>query len=626
FETPGDRRALLDVYDAVLDKSLDKHSAEFRTPVAVTRFLIEIAAPTTGDRVYDPCFGSAGLLTAACDHVLHKGKDRFSRSGMPALAIFGVERNLSAYVIGLTRLVLAGIDDPQLELANSLERTSTNSPQRDGFDVVLANPPWGMRADSAGLDHFPVRTTDTIGLFIQHALSQLRPDGRIVIVVPQGFLFRGGPEQRLRRMLLEQHTVEAVISLPHGVFLPYTGIQASVLVLRGSGPTKSIRMLDAEPFFEKGKGTKPATIQQTQVEDMVQRLRDPIPGKHCWDVDPEGLAEVNWDFTPKRRGQSSLMSIINALRSEVDIIPLKECSHILAGRSIKSSDLVDAPEGKEPIPYIRIRDVQRGQATRGSSWLTQEAAATYDARWKLRAGDVLLSKSGTIGKSGVVRNGAVAAVAANGLFVLRPDPDRMDPHFLAAYLDSSECRAWLDDMASGAILRHLSKQVFENLPVPLPPLHIQHRVVEQYREHHIDVLAYLAQLMTEGEDDPIAKWINDALRHLNSEWYRDVFSDNEMRGMLHGACLGGAFTGVWHWARQEEAKKNPLTQWILALREAVDTMSHTEEVPPGPAFFSLLQQAGIGLRAAEAAITGHLPNENKARDLMRTMKDRIDKA
>ena len=417
FETPRDRRMLLDSFDAVLDKAHDKHAGEYRTPAAVAQLLVELAAPSAGDRVYDPCFGSAGLLTAAFDYARGKATEQFSRNGSPALLISGVEINLEAYIIGLVRLTLAGVDDPQIELGNSLERMPTDTPQRDGFDVVLANPPWGMRADPVGIDHFPLRTSDATGLFIQHALGQLRANGRAVIVVPQGVLFRGGPEQRLRRMLLEQHTVEAVISLPQGVFLPYTGIQASVLVLRRSGPTKSIRMIDAESFFEKGKGSKLASISQSRVEELGREFRSSKPGKYSWDVYTETLADVEWDFTPKRRDQSGLAGILDALRSEIEIVPLKTCGQIISGRSFPKTQLLDNrpyremgleqqslfPEKnlvRQPslfdvpvIPYVRIKDVQRGQATKGSSWLSEDAAGSIDARWKLRAGDVLLSKS-----------------------------------------------------------------------------------------------------------------------------------------------------------------------------------------------------------------------------------------
>ena len=185
FETPSDRRALLEIFDSILDKLTGKYSASFPTPAAVTRLLIEAAAPKAGDRVYDPCFGYAGLLTAACDYVIHNGKDRFGRGSAPAVTILGVEYGPHSYVIGLARLALVGVDDPHLELGNSLERISPSNPQRDGFDVVLVNPPWGMRADPVGLDHYPVRTNDVTGLFIQHALSQLRTGGRAAIVVPK---------------------------------------------------------------------------------------------------------------------------------------------------------------------------------------------------------------------------------------------------------------------------------------------------------------------------------------------------------------------------------------------------------------------------------------------------------
>jgi len=91
FETPSDRRALLGIFDALLDRVLDKSFSEFRTPAAIVSLLVELAAPAPGDRVYDPCFGTAGLLTAACDHVLRKGKDRFTRNGGPGLMVSGVE-------------------------------------------------------------------------------------------------------------------------------------------------------------------------------------------------------------------------------------------------------------------------------------------------------------------------------------------------------------------------------------------------------------------------------------------------------------------------------------------------------------------------------------------------------
>ena len=243
FETQNDRRKLLETLDAVLQRSRDKYSGQHFTPPPVTRLLVELAAPSAGDRVYDPCFGSAGLLTAAIDYVQQRASDRVPRSGESVLKIAGVEIDRDVYTIGLTRLALAGVADPQLELGNSLERTPWNNPQREGFDVVLANPPWGVKVELNGLDHFPVRTTDSTSLFIQHALDQLRPDGRAAIVVPVSVL-SGSGRLKLRQMLIEQHTVEAVVGLAPDMFLPSTNVEAAILLIRRGGSTKSIRMVN----------------------------------------------------------------------------------------------------------------------------------------------------------------------------------------------------------------------------------------------------------------------------------------------------------------------------------------------------------------------------------------------
>jgi len=144
-------------------------------------------------------------------------------------------------------MLLAGIEHAQLELGNSLERDWPSSPSRQGFDLVLANPPIGAKVarDAGGHQHFAFSTADSAGLFIQHALAQLKPHGRAVIAVPEGFLFRGGAERELRRHLLEHGQVEAVVGLPAGSLAPYTSVKISLLVLRRQGGIDRVRMIDA---------------------------------------------------------------------------------------------------------------------------------------------------------------------------------------------------------------------------------------------------------------------------------------------------------------------------------------------------------------------------------------------
>src|SRR5690606_13603232 len=102
----------------------------------------------------------------------------------------------------------------------------------DKFDCILANPPWSAHYSWDKVDYFPIRTPNSESLFVQHIMASLRPGGRAVIAVPEGFLFRSGPDRQIRKCLLSDLRVEGVISLPQGAFLPYSGVKSSLLVLR----------------------------------------------------------------------------------------------------------------------------------------------------------------------------------------------------------------------------------------------------------------------------------------------------------------------------------------------------------------------------------------------------------
>ncbi len=639
FETPADRRNLLDLFDTFLDSSPDKFTASFRTPANVARLMIELAAPVNGEHIYDPCFGTAGLLTSAIDHVLQSSHQKKVRHDLAGLGVSGVEQNESAYIIGLTRLVLACNDDPKLETGNSLERIPPVNPQQEGFNMVVANPPFGWTGSKDGRygqEHYPIPMKDNIGLFVQHALSHLRPNGRAVIAVPNGILFRGGAERKLREWLVGQHTVEAVISLPETAFLPGPSVQSSLLILRRGGATRQIRMVDAVPFFEKGRGKQPATITETRAQELAKSIRDAKPSDFIWDVDVETLAKSDFDLTPRRRDQSNLTTMLETLRELAPVVQLRDCCQISLGRSIPSADLVhELPQlpalsvnrpglikeiseenrisQSGSIPYIRIRDIDKGQANSGSAWLTAESgSAGVESGWKLRIGDVLLSRSGTIGKVGIVRNGAVGAIAASGLYVLRADGTRLDPHYLTAYLDSNDCRAWLKDRASGAVIRHLSRRMIEEIPVPLPSLQIQQRIFRQWREYHMDALACLSQLLSDADHDPIAEWVEQELKALPSD--SEMLSDPLEFARLDQLAI--RILPLCTRLEQDGHDQSKLFQWLLAFSDTVSILRGISTMPPGPGLLSVLQESLMRLKKADATIPGHLPNAEKARKLM----------
>lgn len=720
FETSTDRRLLLGQFDQVVFHLIeDKQSVvgEHFEPAWLAELVAALGRPATGERIYDPCFGAAGFLVAACDYVRANVEDGFHRNEAASLSISGVDINANAFVMGLARLALAGVDDPQLELGNSLECTATENPYAEGYDLVVANPPWGARMKAHGLDHYPIKTNDVTILFIQHVLAQLRPKGRAVIVVPQGFLFRGGADQRLRELLLRQHSVEAVVALPAQIFHPSNGIAGSVLVLRKEGPSRNIRMINGEGLFhakrpggisaddaalagitaakaalsgtratktallglgaaglgaaltggiifpllattvgagllssyaasKKGNASE-ALLQRESIKSLLKLVESTESTEQAWNVSVEDLQKIDWDLTPRRRDQSGLEAILEQLQESAPTVFLENCCDIMLGRSIRSADLLDEPlkgtwrlsatasdhlsdddssrnhpeaSDADSIAYIRIGDIQKGVAEKGSKWLRPEAIQRLNPRCKLKAGDVLLSKSGTIGKVGLVRNGAVGAVPSSGLFVLRPKDERLDPHFLIAYLDSAECQAWLLARSRGTVMNHLSKKLLAELPIPLPPLQVQQRIAGKHREHGVDALDYLTQLLVEGERDPVIGWMDQALQHLKSEQAGKL---QALEPLLHAQVFGSSFTDIRNELIQNTSK-HALAKWVLTLDAmVVPALRDSEAVPPGTALYALLQQAERGLRHAADTIEGHTPQENRARDLTNLVSSHV---
>jgi type I restriction enzyme M protein len=633
FETPYDRRMLLEHFDAFVDASVSRESGEFRTPANINELLVALAHPGPGERLYDPCFGFGGILTAACQNVSRTEKSNFSRNGAPDLQIAGMDINLNAFAVTLARLALMGVATPQLEIGNSLERGNPRSPGKEGYDLVITNPPWGQRVEMRGMDHFPIQTPDSTALFIQHALSQLRPGGRAVIVVPKGFLFQQGKLASVRQWLLERHRVETVISLPDGAFLPNTSIKAAILILtRDGGPTKMVRMVDGSTFFEAAKGRSAAArISPEQVEHLASEALGPMaPGSDAvWDVQASMIAELGFDLSVTRREGGALEKALEALGPDVEIVPLGKICKISTRYLFRQNHLQDHPSSDSPVPYIRIGDLRKSEIGKAKSWLDPENAPKSESYHRLRAGEILLSVSGTIGKAAIVRNGAVGGVVSSGLVALTPDSDRIDPHYFLAYLQSRACQEWLQSRSSGSTINGLPQKHLKELPVPLPPLMVQHRVAADVREREVDALTQLELILSKNNANPVSEWIDRSLSQLANkaannparrisfqEFIHRIFGSRfrELRNQFaHGSIIGVSLNTL----SSESSVRGSLSNWYFALSRISELLDNLAGVPRGPSQFGMIQRAVYELQAAKSQIQSHGSLEDKARELTR---------
>jgi type I restriction enzyme M protein len=272
---------------------------QFRTPRHIIRAIIEIIDPKVGETIYDPAAGTAGFLVGAYNHIRlanssakaiqeveFDGKmqrrglgDKLSAAQISALqtsTFFGNDVDPKMLRLATMNLTLRGLANVRILLRNVL--TTTVDPERraelglpaDGYHVVLANPPFSGRVDKDRIvDEVRVGTsTATELLFLKYMMDSLRQGGRCGVVVPEGALFGStGAHKELRRQLVENNRVEAVLSLPAGVFQPYSGVKTSVLFFRKGGTTDRVMFLHAD-----NDGYKLDANHDTPIDD------DDLPG------------------------------------------------------------------------------------------------------------------------------------------------------------------------------------------------------------------------------------------------------------------------------------------------------------------------------------------------------------
>lgn len=250
---------------------------QFRTPRHIIRAIVEMVDPQIGETIYDPAVGTAGFLAAAYNHIRLAnsseaaieavdvdGKrqrrglgDRLKQKQQSQLAnrtFYGNDVDPKMVRLATMNLTLRGLPNVRILRRNVLTSTLDAQQREDlglpsAYDVVLANPPFSGRIDKDRIveDVKVGSTSATEILFLKYMLDALKPDGRCGVIVPEGVLFGSTSAHReIRRVLVEQNTVEAVLSFPGGMFQPYSGVKTSALFFRKGGSTQRVMFLHAD--------------------------------------------------------------------------------------------------------------------------------------------------------------------------------------------------------------------------------------------------------------------------------------------------------------------------------------------------------------------------------------------
>lgn len=302
---------------------------QFRTPRHVIRTIVELLDPRLGETIYDPAAGTAGFLVAAYEHIrlanstdaaiesaevdgkqIKRGLgDRLSRDAQRQLTeatFFGNDVDPQMVRLATMNLFLRGLDKVRILRRDALTRTLENAQKQelgvplDGFDVVLANPPFSGRLDKDRIvDDVRVgSTTQTELLFLKYMLNHMKEGGRCGVVIPEGVLFGStGAHKELRRQLVENNRVEAVLSLPGGVFNPYAGVKTSVLIFRKGGTTGNVMFLHADADGFKLDANHDTPIEADDLPDLIDAYRDREQSLREWQGRDQGTEwTAKWWF------------------------------------------------------------------------------------------------------------------------------------------------------------------------------------------------------------------------------------------------------------------------------------------------------------------------------------------
>ncbi len=272
-----------------------RNGGEYYTPRPLIRAIIKVIDPQVGERIYDPAVGSAGFLCEAYEYM--RKEEGLSTEQLELLqkeTFYGKEVKSLAYIIGIMNMILHGIEAPNILHTNTLSENVMNVQEKDRYDVVIANPPFGGKERKEVQQNFPIRSGETAYLFLQHFIRNLKAGGRAGIVIKNTFL-SNGDAAALRKELLETCSLDIVLDCPQGTFTG-TGVKTVVLFFTKGAPTKKIWYYQLDPGRNMGK-TNP--LNDADMEEFISLAKTKADSEQSWNIDTATVDTDSFDLSVK---------------------------------------------------------------------------------------------------------------------------------------------------------------------------------------------------------------------------------------------------------------------------------------------------------------------------------------
>jgi type I restriction enzyme M protein len=451
-------------------------AGQFRTPRHIIDFLVDLVDPGKNDKILDPACGTAGFLISAFKHIKEKNNNQLTPDERKRMIQNFVGYDISPDMVrlSLVNLYLHGFSDPHIS-----EYDTLTSEQRwdETFDVILANPPFmtpkgGIRPHK----RFTISSNRSEVLFVDYIAEHLNPKGRAGIIVPEGIIFQSASAYKDLRKMLVDTSLWAVVSLPSGVFNPYSGVKTSILLLDKELAKKSSKIIFAKVENDGfDLGAQRRTVQGSQLQEVRNSLfefrNNPEiefdPTLVAFQVEKELINEKN-DFNLTG---SRFQDVVDLSNVKFPIVEIGEIFETSSGGTPNKSK--DEYYENGTIPWLRSGEVSQGFIYQSDLKITEEGLKNSSAKI-FPVNTVLVAMYGaTAGQVGLLKfesstNQAVCGILPN---------DKAIPEYL--YLVVKSQKELMIKLSGGGGQPNISQKIVRSLKIPLPPLEIQREIVEE---------------------------------------------------------------------------------------------------------------------------------------------------
>jgi type I restriction enzyme M protein len=299
FRSQTEKHELSHLYEAKIKNmgNAGRNGGEYYTPRPLIRAMIQVIKPKIGEKIYDGACGSAGFLCESFEY-LRKNNELTTKADriLQERTFYGKEKKSLAYVIGIMNMILHGIEAPNIIHTNTLTENLADIQEKDRYDIVLANPPFGGKERPEVQQNFPIRTAATESLFLQHFIKTLKAGGRAGVVIKNTFLSNtDNASVSLRKLLLEACNLHTVLDCPGGTFQG-AGVKTVVLFFDKGSKTRKIWYYQLDPGRNLGKTN---SLNDSDLGEFVHFQKSFSDSPKSWLLNAENIDGETFDLSAK---------------------------------------------------------------------------------------------------------------------------------------------------------------------------------------------------------------------------------------------------------------------------------------------------------------------------------------